>query len=431
MVLVVKVKTFLKNNLLLIVILLGAFSLFMLSEPIRLGHCSGNVIVVPDNYPKISWAVGNASEGDTILVKCENYYEWDIPINKTLTIIGENAQTTVIDGEGIANYLFHVTASNVVIQNVTLQNTDLTSEGPAIRIYNATNVMIENVMTRNVYYGVQIRSSNFTKITHCRFSESSYSGIYLHDASCNNTFVVNTIENNSYAVYIAESTSQFNTFHHNNFINNTHQIESFGGLNYFDNGYPSGGNYWSDHVAADLKNGPYPQSEVGSDGILDEGYPAGAFTPLDNYPLAHPVTSLVVTVDENTFDVQVLTNSTLTAYNFSLSEKCVSLFISGLEGSSGACRVSIPKELLSCEYLGNWTVSIYQNSDEQALQCLSLEDMQSTYLYFEYNLTATDSKIKITGTKVLTETISLAVALFALVSLTLTLWATISLKKKK
>ena len=32
-------------------------------------------IVVPDDYPTIGWAIGNASEGDTIFVKKGTYYE--------------------------------------------------------------------------------------------------------------------------------------------------------------------------------------------------------------------------------------------------------------------------------------------------------------------------------------------------------------------
>jgi len=62
----VRAKTLLKTSLLLTFIFLGAFSLFMLRESIRLGYCS-NVIVVPEDFEKISWAVGNASEARNLL----------------------------------------------------------------------------------------------------------------------------------------------------------------------------------------------------------------------------------------------------------------------------------------------------------------------------------------------------------------------------
>jgi len=375
----------------------------MLREQVHLGFCSSpaisnNVIVVPDNYTKISWAVGNASEGDTIFVKSGVYPESSILVNKTLTIIGENAETTVIDGEGTAQYIFHVIASNVVIENLTLQNTDtsFSVQAPAIRIYNVTNVTVKNAITRNVFYAVEILSSNLTKIMSSKFSESVHSGIYLHNTSCNNTFVGNTIENNTNGIYIAEPTSQYNRFYHNNLINNTNQIVTFGGLNYFDNGYPSGGNYWSDYAGVDSYSGPY-QNETGSDGIFDEGYLG------DNYPLANPLTSLNVLVGGQTFLVQVSTNVTVTTCSLNSSEKSLNLFASSSIGSMGACRVLIPKGLLSCENLSDWIILIYNDDGQIPSWSLVLEDVENTYLYFTYNQTAVTNRIMIRGTNVIPE----------------------------
>ena len=36
---------------------------------------SARTIYVPDDYVRIQWAVDNASDGDTIIVRYENYYE--------------------------------------------------------------------------------------------------------------------------------------------------------------------------------------------------------------------------------------------------------------------------------------------------------------------------------------------------------------------
>lgn len=58
-----------------------------------------STIIVPDNYPTLTAAIGNATNGDTILVRSGTY---DGPINTTLTItksitiIGENPQNTII-----------------------------------------------------------------------------------------------------------------------------------------------------------------------------------------------------------------------------------------------------------------------------------------------------------------------------------------------
>jgi hypothetical protein len=53
-------------------------------------------IVVPDDYPTISSAIGNATDGDTIFVKKGTYEENPLKINKTLSLIGEGADSTKI-----------------------------------------------------------------------------------------------------------------------------------------------------------------------------------------------------------------------------------------------------------------------------------------------------------------------------------------------
>jgi parallel beta-helix repeat protein len=424
----VKAKALLETSLLLAFILFGTS--FMLREQVHLGFCSGGSIIVPDDYQKISWAVGNASEGDNIFVKSGVYPESNILVNKSLTIVGENAETTVIDGNGTAPYIFHVIANNVAIENLTLQNTDtsFSAQAPAIRIYNVTNVTINNAITRNVFYAVEILSSSLTKIMHSNFSKSAQSGIYLHDTSCNNTFIGNTIEDNINGIYIAEPTSQYNKFYHNNIINNTNQIVTFGGVNYFDNGYPSGGNYWSDHVGPDLFSGLL-QNENGSDGIVDEGYPSGAPIPWDKYPLMYPLIRFGVMAGGENFEVQLSTNSSFNSYNFDNGAKTLTLFLNGTEGTSGSCRVSIPKMLLSCESPSQWNVSLYNG---EQITYLAQEDGDNTYLYFAYNHSST-VEIKIKGTKAIPEfpNITLLIILLTIVTLATAIFKAKIIKMKK
>jgi hypothetical protein len=51
----------------------------------------------------------------------------------------------------------------------------------------------------------------------------------------------------------------------------------------WSDGYPSGGNYWSDYTGKDLKSGPY-QNVTGSDGIGDTPYIIDAAN-IDPYPI--------------------------------------------------------------------------------------------------------------------------------------------------
>lgn len=57
--------------------------------------------------------------------------------------------------------------------------------------------------------------------------------------------------------------------------------------NFWDNGYPTGGNYWSDYNGTDFYGGPH-QNETGSDGIGDTPYCillGNRTMNVDNYPL--------------------------------------------------------------------------------------------------------------------------------------------------
>ena len=153
-----------------------------------------NKVITVNPGDSIQKAINNADEGDTIIVENGIYHEWHISVNKTLTIIGRTMENTIIDGNGTADVIFHVTASNVVIENFTLKNTDVNPnvQGTAIRVSKAKNVKVNSVIAKDTYYGIELLSSNFTRITRCQISDSVW-GIYLHDKSLNNIFIGNTI----------------------------------------------------------------------------------------------------------------------------------------------------------------------------------------------------------------------------------------------
>jgi hypothetical protein len=79
---------------------------------------------------------------------------------------------------------------------------------------------------------------------------------------------------------MCEGGGEFNIIHHNNFLNNKEKqaFELGGPINIWDNGYPSGGNYWSDYTGED-NNG---------DGIGDTPYEIPEGTNEDRYPLMYP-----------------------------------------------------------------------------------------------------------------------------------------------
>jgi len=77
-------------------------------------------------------------------------------------------------------------------------------------------------------------------------STSSDSGIYA--ISSGNNISHDTITNNLHGIYLYYSSND-NTIHHNNFINNTDQVWS-DSVNVWND--DDEGNYWSDYAGQDL-----------------------------------------------------------------------------------------------------------------------------------------------------------------------------------
>ena len=77
-------------------------------------------IIVPDDYPTIQEAVNAANPGDTIYVKAGTYYE-HVTINNSISLIGEDRSTTIIDGSRNGTVI-SVIADYVNISRLTIQN---------------------------------------------------------------------------------------------------------------------------------------------------------------------------------------------------------------------------------------------------------------------------------------------------------------------
>jgi parallel beta-helix repeat protein len=99
----------------------------------------------------------------------------------------------------------------------------------------------------------------------------------------------NQIASNQYAISFVFSLQ--NRIFHNNFDQNAQLFKGLQGTNTWDDGYPSGGNYWSGYNGLDLYSGP-GQNLTGSDGIGDSALvldPQIAIPQnIDHYPLMTP-----------------------------------------------------------------------------------------------------------------------------------------------
>ena len=100
-------------------------------------------------------------------------------------------------------------------------------------------------------------------------------------------FFKNTITGHITGIALV-SDSRTNEIYHNNFIDN-YQHAYAPCYNTWDDGYPSGGNYWDAYNGEDHYSGP-DQNEAGSDGIGDTPYNIPGRIPpdQDRYPLMEP-----------------------------------------------------------------------------------------------------------------------------------------------
>ena len=102
-------------------------------------------ITVPDDYSSIQAAINAASAGDTVYVRNGTYYEL-VDVNKTMSLVGENKDTTVIDGSGFPNSaaLIIYDVSNATVQDLTVQNATI-----GLGLYNANYTKLRNISLRS------------------------------------------------------------------------------------------------------------------------------------------------------------------------------------------------------------------------------------------------------------------------------------------
>ncbi|MFC1817373.1 PKD domain-containing protein, partial [Thermodesulfobacteriota bacterium] len=97
----------------------------------------------------------------------------------------------------------------------------------------------------------------------------------------------NTFQNSTECAVRYTHSAGPDIFYHNNFIKNTSELSGYPlSPNTWDDGYPSGGNYWDTYTGTDNYNGP-TQDIPGADGIGDTAYAFGGWGT-DNYPLMSP-----------------------------------------------------------------------------------------------------------------------------------------------
>lgn len=284
----------------LMLVLAGILTCAFAIQPIK---ANGAIYINADG--SITPSTANITSADNVT------YTFTNNINNSIIIQRGNI---TIDGAG---YTLQGTGSGTGINiwvsgwetNVTIKNMKIESFTTGISLVNEGNITISGNEIRNCSSGIafgeswditisgNVIANNTNGFGGSTVADTVFSGniianntvgIYFSWAQDNDIYL-NNITNNGYGIRMAGMYVYNNTFYHNNFINNTNHVYiEQTNPNVWDDGYPSGGNYWDNFTerypgVGDDYSGS-GQNESGSDGIWDGPYIFDG-NNTDRYPL--------------------------------------------------------------------------------------------------------------------------------------------------
>ncbi|UCB60588.1 MAG: right-handed parallel beta-helix repeat-containing protein [Candidatus Bathyarchaeota archaeon] len=279
-----------------------------------------------------------------------------------------NSSDNTLSGNTITNNNNSGVYLNSAPHNVFSQNNLANNNDGFLLEYSPYNTLNTNIMAGNDHSGAYFFSASHSIISENNLA-NNVRGIVFEQSS-NNTFSGNTLVDNQQGVAYYNSPNNRN--YYNNFIDNAEQVNTYESPNIWDDGYPSGGNYWSDYNGTDLQSGPY-QNETGNDGIGDTVYFINA-SNTDNHPLTGMFQSFNIALEYN---VQSVCSSIISGFQF--NGTAISFNVIGEDGTTGACRIRVPTALMNGSY------KVFVSGTEVPFTLLPFSNSTHNYLYFTYH----------------------------------------------
>ncbi len=243
---------------------------------------NGNVYSLTDNIYNLPIVV----ECNNIVLDGEGFTSEGISGWSTLIAINLTATNVTVRNFQITNWGVGILG---VYDHNTITNSTFKKDIRAIAVY-ANNYTVTNNTIQKSTYGVRILNGNNNRFFGNQFIDNFF-GLDATN-STKNLAVANHFENNNEAFRIASGSVQV---YHNNFVDQHREanegaysvliLSTNSTANLWGNGYPSGGNYYSDYQTR------YPNaSEIDNSGIGNTPYQVSANPNVsDRYPLLKPV----------------------------------------------------------------------------------------------------------------------------------------------
>jgi len=162
--------------------ILGIFIGLLLIAP--LSYATQITVSKDGDITSVQQGIDQAQPGDTVLVKEGRYVEYDIRINKHITLLGEGK--AIIDGDN-QGFVVVVKADSTVIKDIEVHNSKagFMNDYAGIEVDGAHHVRIENVNMVDNFFGIYLAKSEGTVLKNNHITASgqretnSGNGIHL------------------------------------------------------------------------------------------------------------------------------------------------------------------------------------------------------------------------------------------------------------
>lgn len=166
----------------------------------------------------IQEAVDGSNESDLVFV-FNGTYEENVLLGKSIKLIGEKNNITIIDGGG-DGIVVNVIEPSCSISGFTITNGGEQDGDAGIAIQADMAVVLNNIITYNNNIGINASIGNNSPVIEYNTISNNTYGLYIKNEYYN-YIVCNTIQDNQFGLYLSESKFQF-------FIGNTINANMYG-----------------------------------------------------------------------------------------------------------------------------------------------------------------------------------------------------------